>query len=134
MWRKEQPANFVLRLEFRWDKGNSGVQVRSDDLGELADLRIPGRGSDPGKNGPLASFTARWEAPEKETATLDGDSWPTGNPCLRWREDGQASATMPARSKKHFKDHEWNTMEIIAQGDTLVQKINGVVFSSLTDR
>ena len=34
IWRGGEPANFVLRLEFRWDKGNSGVQVRSDDLGE----------------------------------------------------------------------------------------------------
>ena len=34
IWRKEQPADFILRLEFRWDKGNSGVQVRSDDLGK----------------------------------------------------------------------------------------------------
>ena len=34
IWRKEQPANFILRLEFRWEKGNSGVQVRSDDLGK----------------------------------------------------------------------------------------------------
>ena len=34
IWRKEQPADFVLRLEFRWDKGNSGVQIRSDDLGD----------------------------------------------------------------------------------------------------
>jgi len=31
IWRKEQPADFILRLEFRWDKGISGVQVRSDD-------------------------------------------------------------------------------------------------------
>ena len=34
LWRQEQPADFILRLEFRWDKGNSGVQVRSDDLGK----------------------------------------------------------------------------------------------------
>jgi hypothetical protein len=36
--------------------------------------------------------------------------------------------------KAHFKDHEWNKMEIIASGDTLTQKINGVVFSTVTDR
>ena len=34
IWRGGEPADFVLRLEFRWDKGNSGVQVRSDDLGK----------------------------------------------------------------------------------------------------
>ena len=34
IWRGGEPADFVLRLEFRWEKGNSGVQVRSDDLGK----------------------------------------------------------------------------------------------------
>ena len=34
IWRGGEPADFVLRLEFRWDQGNSGVQVRSDDLGK----------------------------------------------------------------------------------------------------
>ena len=33
IWRGGEPADFILRLEFRWEKGNSGVQVRSDDLG-----------------------------------------------------------------------------------------------------
>ena len=36
-------------------------------------------------------------------------------------------------TKAHYQEHEWNTMEIIADGDTLTQKINGVVFSRLTD-
>lgn len=26
IWRGGEPADFVLRLEFRWDHGNSGVQ------------------------------------------------------------------------------------------------------------
>ena len=34
IWRGGEPADFILRLEFRWDKGNSGVQVRSDELGK----------------------------------------------------------------------------------------------------
>ena len=33
-----------------------------------------------------------------------------------------------------YKEHEWNTMEVIARGDRLVQKINGAHFATLTDR
>ena len=35
--------------------------------------------------------------------------------------------------KPKFNEHAWNSMEIVAEGDTLTQKINGVVFSQLTD-
>jgi len=34
----------------------------------------------------------------------------------------------------NYREKEWNTMEIIAKGDTLIQKINGVVFATLTDK
>ena len=36
--------------------------------------------------------------------------------------------------KAHYAEYGWNAMEIIAKGDTLIQKINGVVFSTVTDR
>jgi hypothetical protein len=46
IWRGGEPADFTLRLEFRWDKGNSGVQVRSDDQGDRRTLRLPNRSSE----------------------------------------------------------------------------------------
>ena len=132
IWRKEQPGDFTLRLEFRWDHGNSGVQVRSDDLGEwqvfgyqveiaqqkvmglwhhsLLDKKHPRR-----KERHLMAL-----AGEHVTLAKDGSKTvePTGN--------GE-------KIKPHYKEHAWNSMEIIAQGHTLVQKINGVVFSTVTD-
>ena len=36
--------------------------------------------------------------------------------------------------KSGYREHDWNTMSIVARGDKLVQKINGVVFSVVTDR
>ncbi|MDE0818431.1 MAG: DUF1080 domain-containing protein, partial [Pirellulaceae bacterium] len=33
----------------------------------------------------------------------------------------------------HYRQNGWNTMEIIAEGNTLTQKINGVVFSKVSD-
>tara|TARA_B100001750_G_scaffold210515_1_gene191136 strand:+ start:457 stop:693 length:237 start_codon:yes stop_codon:yes gene_type:complete len=36
--------------------------------------------------------------------------------------------------QSHFTEHEWNSLEITAKGDTLTQKINDVVFATVTDR
>jgi hypothetical protein len=33
IWRGGKPSDFVLRLDFKYEAGNSGVQVRSDDQG-----------------------------------------------------------------------------------------------------
>ena len=35
--------------------------------------------------------------------------------------------------KANFDEHKWNTMEIIAKGPRLIQKINGVHFATLID-
>ena len=39
-----------------------------------------------------------------------------------------------AEVQAKYKEREWNTMEIAANGDQLVQKINGVHFATLIDR
>jgi len=39
----------------------------------------------------------------------------------------------PKKVQSHFKEHEWNTMEIIAKGPKLIQKVNGVMFSTVID-
>ena len=38
-----------------------------------------------------------------------------------------------AEVQAKYKEHEWNTMEIICKGNRLVQKINGVHFATLID-
>lgn len=133
IWRKEQPADFVLRLEFRWDKGNSGVQVRSDDLG---DWQIFGYQVEVAQQDVMGlwhhSLLARDHPKKKERhlMALAGEK-------VTLDEDGKKSVKQvadPEEVKSHYKEHEWNTMEIVAEGDTVTQKINGVVFSTLTDR
>lgn len=52
---------------------------------------------------------------------------PDGSKTVEQKEDGE-------EVKKNYKEHDWNTLEIIAKGDTLIQKINGVVFSTVTDQ
>jgi len=133
IYRKEQPTNFALRLEFRWDKGNSGVQVRSDDLGDWQIEGYQVEIATQEKMGLWHHSLLDAKHPKKKArhlmatagqhATLTTD----GKKTIKQVEDA-------GKVKTNFKDHEWNTMEIIAHGDTLVQKINDVVFSTLTDR
>ncbi len=133
IWRKEQPDDFVLRLEFRWDSGNSGVQVRSDDLGdwqvfgyqvEVAQRDVMGlwHHSLLDKEHPKkAARHLMTTAGEKATITEDG---------VRTNEKVAEASEVQSL----YKEHEWNTMEIVAKGDTLVQKINGEVFATVVDK
>lgn len=133
IYRKEEPANFVLRLEFRWDKGNSGVQVRSDDLGdwqifgyqvEVAQQAVMGLWHHsllPKEHPKKKERHLMALAGEKSTIAADGK---------RTKE----TIDDPEKVKANYKENDWNTMEIVVKGDTLTQKINGVVFSTLVDR
>ncbi len=132
IWRKEEPADFILRMEFRWDSGNSGVQVRSDDLGdwqvhgyqvEVAGRKVMGLWH----HSLLDKKHARRD--ERHLMALAGEHVSLaadGSKTVEQKADGETV-------KKNYKEHDWNTLEIIAKGDTLTQKINGVVFSTVTD-
>jgi putative heme-binding domain-containing protein len=132
IWRGGSPSDFVLRLDFKYAAGNSGVQVRSDDQGdhqvfgyqvEIAPQAKMGlwHHSLLGKDDP--SHGARFfmaTAGQEVTITADGTK----------------SVTQVAPKDEivaHFHQENWNRMEIIARGNTLTQKINGVVFSKVTD-
>ena len=133
IYRKAQPANFVLRLEFRWDKGNSGIQVRSDDLGkwQIYGYQVEVAAQD--KMGLWHHSLLDGKHPKKSTRHLMA----TAGQQVTLATNGDKTVKQVSDAneiKKHFNDHAWNTMEILAQGDTLVQKINDVVFSTLTDR
>ena len=132
IWRGGQPADFVLRLEFRWDKGNSGLQVRSDDLGdwqifgyqvEIAKREVMGLWHHSLLEGEHPKREARWlmtTAGERAVIAEDG---------TRVNTKLEDAAAVQA----HYDEHAWNTMEIIAVGDMLIQKINGVHFATLID-
>lgn len=133
IWRGGEPADFILRLEFRWDKGNSGIQVRSDDLGEW---QVFGYQIEIAK----ADVMGLWhhsllesKHPKREARFLMS----TAGERAVIEKDGTRTNTKlknAAEVQAKYKEHEWNTIEIIAQGDRLVQKINGVHFATLIDR
>ena len=133
IWRGRQPSDFVLRLEFRWDKGNSGVQVRSDDLGNWL---VHGYQVEVAKQ----SVMGLWhhsllddDHPRKQARHLMA----TAGQQVVLANDGSKLVDQIENAeslKQRFSDHAWNTMEIVAEGDALTQKINGVVFSQVTDQ
>lgn len=133
IWRKEQPANFILRLEFRWDKGNSGIQVRSDDLGKWQICGYQVEVATQDKMGLWHHSLLDGKHPKKKARHLMATAGqhvtlsPSGEKSVKQLKDAN-------QIKMSCNDHAWNTMEIVARGDTLVQKINGVVFSTVTDR
>jgi len=133
IWRKEQPSDFILRLEFRWDEGNSGVQVRSDDLGNWMIHGYQAEVATQKKMGLWHHSLLDNDHPTKKARHLMS----TAGQHVVLSESGKKITiqTQDAEEvKAHFKDHEWNSMEIIALGDTLVQKVNGVLFSIVVDQ
>lgn len=132
IWRKEQPADFTLRLEFRWDKGNSGVQVRSDDLGDWHVFGYQAEVAEQEKMGLWHHSLLASDHPKKEarhymsTAGQDNTLSKDGTKTVKQIKDA-------SEVQSHYYEHAWNMMEIIAKGPTLTQKINGVVFTTLTD-
>ncbi|MEM9481521.1 MAG: DUF1080 domain-containing protein [Verrucomicrobiota bacterium] len=133
IWREDEPADFILRLEFRWDKGNSGVQVRSEDLGEWQIFGYQVEIAEKDKMGLWHHSLLDNEHPKKEARHLMSTA---GEKAVINKAGERTNETIndQAEIQSLFKEHEWNTMEIIAKGDTLTQKINGEVFATLVDR
>ncbi|MDF1825007.1 MAG: DUF1080 domain-containing protein [Verrucomicrobiales bacterium] len=132
VWRKEQPANFILKLEFKWDAGNSGVQVRSDDLG---DWQIFGYQAEIARQEVMGlwhhSLLSQGH-PTKEARHL----MTTAGQLAEIDDAGIRTVTQiddTAEIQAHYDAGEWNTMEIIAEGNTLTQKVNDIVFATLID-
>jgi len=132
IWRKDQPANFILRLEFRWDKGNSGVQVRSDDLGKWQVFGYQAEVAEQVKMGLWHHSLLAKEHPKKKARHLMA----TAGQVATLAPDGSKTVKQgwdPKKVQSHFKEHEWNTMEIIAKGPKLIHKVNGVMFATVID-
>jgi len=125
IWRGGTLTDFELRLSFRLENHNSGVQFRSKDKGNSvvngyqADIAEPAQYKgilyEEGGRGIIAN------AGTKVVIGADGKNMSS---------PGEASADAV---KAAFKDKTWNDMVILAQGNHLIQKVNGVVCYDLTD-
>jgi hypothetical protein len=125
IWRGGEVADFELRCQFRIRNHNSGIQYRSSELdnfvvgGYQADIDPTGR-----YMGILYEERGRGILAERGTV-VEVDSSGKKNFV---GTTGDASVILKA-----VKDGEWNEYVIIAKGNHLVQKINGLTTMELID-
>ncbi len=131
IWRGGEPADFDLRLEFRFTSGNSGVQVRSRELEGEPPYQVRGYQVEIAE----ASKMGLWHhslAPEKYRSHLAT----AGQRVLIDKSGEEARVETfaePAEIQALCRDGEWNELEIIARGGRLVQRVNGEKFAEVTD-
>jgi hypothetical protein len=128
IWRGGTTKDFELKLEFRMNGGNSGVQYRSTAL------------TDAGKY-VLKGYQADMDAESRFTGMLYEER---GRGFLaergrftRMAEDGQRKLIgTPGDGeelKALIKSGDWNQLHIIARGTTVIHVINGRIMSAFLD-
>lgn len=128
-WNQGDVDDFALRMKFRisgTDKANSGVQVRSsvDDEGHMA------------------GYQADIERGGKYCGILYSEKTGRGILCQRGQKVVQTSkkdktVEQVADAEMLFKKvniDDWNEIEVIAQGDHIIVKINGNITADFTDK
>ena len=126
-WRGGQPADFELRLSFRYHSGNSGVQVRTIEFEPFQSRGYQVEVAPQAKMG----LWHHSKAPEKYRSKLALAGEETV-----YAKDGTKSIRQvadPDKVKSAYQEDGWNDLVVIAKGPKVIQKINGVVFSQLTD-
>ena len=122
-WEGAQPANFVLRLRFKLEGGNSGIQIRSkklpgyDSWGYQADMEAAGQWT-----GCLFQHDREAVVKRGFTAVI--------------APDGTRQDTLfadPAKLSALIKDGEWNDYEVSAIGPKITLRINGELMCEVED-
>jgi Domain of Unknown Function (DUF1080) len=140
IWRGGEPADFELKLEYRINATNSGIQVRSVQL--PAGTTDPNGGAVKG-NWVMKGYQADIDAGNRYTGQFYEER---GRTFLAMR--GQFSYVPPAGGaprvvgalqttddalKGIIKVNDWNQVHIIARGNMLTEVLNGHVTSVLVD-
>lgn len=139
IWRGGEPADFELKLEYRINAANSGIQVRSTHLPAGTDA---GRGGKIQGNWVLKGYQADIDIDNRYTGQIYEER---GRGFLAMRgqytyvpEGGGprvfgALQTTEDALKAIVKNHDWNQVHIIARGNMITEILNGHVTSVLVD-
>jgi len=127
IWRAGSPADFELRLEFRLTGFNSGIQFRSI---ELPDIKWAKKG-----------YQADMDGEQRYTGQIYEER---GRGFLAMRgqftiiaEDGEPAVAASLGDTNELKSlihsGDWNSLHLIARGNTILQILNGRLMSMLID-
>ena len=119
IWRGGKLKNFILKLKFRIENGNSGVQYRSRDLG---DWKVGGYQAEVCNKQGLVGFLydergRGWMARVGELMVVDKDG--------KKKVVGKVGDKDALIEAGYYKEKDWNEYTIIARGNHLVHILNG---------
>jgi uncharacterized protein (TIGR03067 family) len=140
VWTNGEVADFELRLSYRIEKGNSGIQYRS-------------KVTEQGKFGPIvAGYQADFEAGKtysgilyeergrgilaqrgEKTVIREVEEEKNGKKQKRAKVEKAGSVGESAAIQARIKDEDWNDYVIIAKGNHLQHFINGQQTVDVTD-
>ena len=127
VWRGGKPKNFILKIKFRIENGNSGIQYRSSETDKW---RISGYQAEvenkQGKVGFLYHEKGRgWLVDVGDIMVIDKDG-------------GKNVVGKIADQKKlieagYYRDNDWNEYTIVCRGNHIVHYLNGFQTIELID-
>jgi len=127
IWRGGITADFELKLQYRIQGGNSGIQYRSFEV--------------PGEKYVVGGYQADFEAGDTYSGILYGERF-RGVLALRGQKTVIGKDHKPkvvgkigetAELQSVIKKNDWNDYHIIAKGNHFVHKINGQIMIESTD-
>jgi hypothetical protein len=138
IWRGGEPKDFELKLQFKMNATNSGVQIRSAHVPpgtQMGDRQVEGKWVLKGYQADI-DFDNRWTGQIYEergrgflaTRGLAVHVPEGGRP----RTIGNLQQT-PDELKALIKTNDWNQLHLIARGNTIIQILNGAVTSVVID-
>lgn len=128
IWRGGQPKNFELKLDFKMNSTNSGIQYRSVELPEVGQWVMKGYQADIDFQNTYSGQI--YEERGRGFLALRGQATNIG-------EDGKPRVIGAIKNgddlKGIIKINDWNTLHVIARGNVLMQVLNGQLSSVVID-
>ena len=128
IWRGGQPKDFELKLEYRINSTNSGVQYRSVELPEVGKWVMKGYQADIDFQN---TYTGQlYEERGRGFLAMRGQ--------FSYIGEGKKAAVVGSvgdseELKKLIKGDDWNDLHLIARGNTIIQLLNGRITSMVID-
>jgi 3-keto-disaccharide hydrolase len=148
IWRGGEPKDFELKVEFRMNATNSGIQIRSQHLPQGTVIPPP---PNPVGEPRVMTIAGKWVMKGYQ-ADIDFDNTYTGQ---IYEERGRGFLAMRGQTvyvpdgarpkvigslqrsadelKALIKQNDWNQVHLIARGNTIIQIVNGAVMSIVVD-
>jgi hypothetical protein len=130
IWKGGTPGDFELKLQYKLTGagGNSGIQYRSVELPAEGKFRMKGYQADIDGH---QDYTGQvYEERNRGFLALRGQ--------ISYIPDGKPVGSIGSlgtsdQLKGFIRSNDWNDLDIIARGNTLIQLINGHVMSIVVD-